>query len=161
MSLFEKMQKEVDRYVKSYQTDFTIHDKAYLEKYAKKGTIFYWLVREHGTQLEREGDLYVDSERWNKLVFLDHYVGTNSKLFRITITDTTGDIEGKLEQLPFPQALEQFKEKRTPKLYELIYKGKSFFREWDNPTVEEMEEFLSKQLKEEVDFRNVVMNFTF
>lgn len=65
INLFEEMEKIVDRVVVCYKDDL-IHDKKALldPKEIKEGNKFYWYVRDSGTDLIRENQVFVKNS-WN------------------------------------------------------------------------------------------------
>ena len=167
MNLLKEMEQLVEKHVKHYKTDFSVHDVEKLKLHAKRGTKFYWLLRDCGTWLEREDELLVDSDEWNKLSFFTNYLDSiqSCKLFLVTTTSKPGEpLEGTVEALPFPAYLDNFKKRQTPKQYNIEYKDNQFTRMWDSlnpPTGRDIQKFLEEQHLTDINFGEVVVRFVF
>ena len=80
-NLFEKMQHIVDEKVKHYKTDFEIDKETLLDKnYADN--IFYWSVRDTGTNLYLKSKVFIKDSGDNDIA---KYYLNNSTFYKITI----------------------------------------------------------------------------
>lgn len=162
--LFEAMQKEVDAFVEHYQTDFTIHDTKYLLERAKPGEVYYWLIRESGTQLYNQKDLIIENEDWNERDLLFYFKDYKKKFFELTITSNNGDsLDGEIKKLNYDKFCKELKQNlKTPSQLKVSFKDEVHIYDWS--TVGKPSKFLddlTAYLKEPMDWSKIDYEFIF
>lgn len=90
IKLFERMGEIVEDTMKSYQSDFYKYDIHTL-KNAKEGEIYYWYVRDSGTELMRADRVCIIGSFENTSV--KYWYSRAIKTYKITITKNGGEIE--------------------------------------------------------------------
>lgn len=163
-NLLKEMEKQVNGFVKNFQTDFTVHDTNRLLKEAKPNEHYYWLIRENGTQLHNEKDLIVSSEDWNERDLLYYFKDYKCKLFILAIDSNKENvIEGKLKEVSFNKAWNDLqKSLKTPSKLKIKYKDDILEYPWEEVgSPSHFLDVLSAYFKQPIDWNKIEYNFVF
>lgn len=110
VNLFEIMGKEVEKHVEHYKTDYYKYDVPDLLRVAKTGQVYYWLLRECGTNLYRYDRLTIQNEYWSVLPSLEFYKGSYKKLYKIEIAaNNSKTLRGTIEPVGLNETVNKLK----------------------------------------------------